>query len=42
MHAKIHLERQKLALKASQTFFDNTSVQQNIAKNISSGFLNIQ
>jgi len=42
MHAKNHLGRQGLAQKASQTFFDNTSVQQNIVKNISKSFLDFQ
>jgi len=38
MHAKIHLGRQELALKASLTFFDDTSVQQNIVKNVSNSY----
>jgi len=38
MHAKNHLGRQGLAHKASQTFFDNTSVQQNIVKIVFSTF----
>jgi len=42
MHTKIHFGRQGLALKASQTFFDNTSVQQNIVENISNNFLDFQ
>jgi len=42
MHAKNHLERQGLAQNASDTFFDNTSVQQNIVKSISNSFLNFQ
>jgi len=42
MHAKNHPGRQGLAQKASQTFFDNTSVQQNIVKCISNIFLDFQ
>jgi len=42
MHAKTRLGRQGLAQKASPTFFDNTSVQQNIVKNISNSFLDFQ
>jgi len=42
MHAENHLGRQGLAQKASQTFFDNTSVQQNIVKGISNSFLDFQ
>jgi len=43
MHAKNCLGRQGLALKASQTFFDNTSVHQNIVKSISNNsFLDFQ
>jgi len=42
MHAKKHLGRQGLAQKASQTFFGNTSVQQNIVKSISDSFLDFQ
>jgi len=41
-HTKICLGRQGLAQKASQTFFDNTSVQQNIVEKISNSFLNFQ
>jgi len=41
-HAKNHLGRQGLAQKASQTFLDNTLVQQNIVKSISNSFLNFQ
>jgi len=32
MHAKNHLGSQGLAHKASQTFFDNTSVQKTLLK----------
>jgi len=42
MHAKNCLRRQGLAQKASQTFFDNTSVQQNIVKSISNSFVDFQ
>jgi len=42
MHAKNHLGRQGLTQKASQTFFDNTLVQQNIVKSISNSFLGFQ
>jgi len=38
MHEKNHLGRQGLAQKASQTFFGNTSVQQNIVENINNYF----
>ena len=42
MHTKTHLGIQGLAQKASQIFFGNTSVQQNIVKNISNSFLDFQ
>jgi len=42
MHTKNHLGRQGLAQKASQTFFDNTSVHQNIVESISNSFLDFQ
>jgi len=42
MHAKNHLERQGLAQKASQIFFGNALVQQNIVKSISNSFLDFQ
>ena len=38
MHNKNHFGRQGLAQKASQMFFGNTSVQQNIVKSISNSF----
>jgi len=38
-HAKDHLERREVAQKASQTFFGNTLVQQNIVKSINKCFL---
>jgi len=41
-HAKNRLGRQGLAQKASQTFFDNTSVHHNIIKSISNSFLDFQ
>jgi len=42
MHTKNHLARQGLAQKASQTFFGNTSVQQNIAESINNRSLDFQ
>jgi len=42
MHIKNHLARQELAQKASQTFFGNTSVQQNIVEIIDNCFLDFQ
>jgi len=42
MHTKNCLKRQGLAQKASQTFFDNISVQQNIAESINNHFLDFQ
>jgi len=42
MHAKNHLGRQGLAQKAYQTFFGNTSVQQNIVESINNRFLDFQ
>jgi len=39
---KNRLGRQRLAQKASQTFFGSTSVQQNIVKSISNSFLDLQ
>jgi len=42
MHTKNQLGRQGLAQKASQTFFDNTSVQQNIVESIHNRFLDFQ
>jgi len=42
MHTKNRLGRQGLAQKASQTFFGNTSVQQNIVENINNRFLDFQ
>jgi len=42
MHTKNRLGKQGLAQKASQTFFDNTSIQQNIVESINNGFLNFQ
>jgi len=39
MHAKKHLGNTQ---KASQTFFSNSSVKQNIVKSISNGFLDFQ
>jgi len=41
-HAKSYLGRQELTQKTSQTFSGNTSVQQNIIKNISDSFLDFQ
>jgi len=41
-HNKNHLGRQGLAQKASQTFFGNTLVQQNIAESINNHFLDFQ
>jgi len=41
-HAKNHLERQGLGQKASQTFFDSTSVQRSIVKSINNHFLDFQ
>jgi len=42
MYAKNCLGRQGLAQKASQTFFDNISVQQNIVESINNRFLDFQ
>jgi len=42
MHDINCLGRQGLAQKVSQTFFDNTSVQQNIAESINNRFLDFQ
>jgi len=42
MHAKNHLARQGLAQKASQTFFGNTSIQQNIVESVNIHFLDFQ
>jgi len=42
MHAKNRFGRQGLIQKASQTFFGNTSVQQNIVKSLSNSFLDFQ
>jgi len=41
-HTKNHLGRQELAQKASQTFYDNTSVQQDLVERINNGFLDFQ
>jgi len=42
MHTKTTLEDKDLVKKTSQTFFGNTSVQQNIVKSISNSFLDFQ
>jgi len=42
MHTKNCLARQGLAQKASQTYFGNTSVQQNIVESINNCFLDFQ
>jgi len=42
IHAKKHLGRQGLAQKASQTFFGNTPVQQNIVESINNCLFDFQ
>jgi len=41
-HAKNRIGRQESVQKASQTFFDNTSVHQNIVKSISNIYSDLQ